>query len=67
VSLDALACRWRVALDAEESALATASRHRRSLGFAEEELAERRSRLRWERDATACLLAAVARENLWLH
>ena len=63
MSLDALAGLWRAAFDAEADALASAGRRRRSLGFAEDELAEHRSRLTWERDATARLLAAIAREN----
>lgn len=68
VSLDALAGRWRAAFDLEAEALESASRRRTSLGFAEQELAEHKSRLSWERDATARLLTTIAREDhLALH
>lgn len=67
-SLDALAGRWRAALDLEADALESASRRRRSLGFAEQELAEHKSRLIWERNTTAQLLTVIAHEDhLLLH
>lgn len=67
-SLDALAGRWRAALDLEADALESASRRRRSLGFAEQELAEHKSRLIWERNTTAQLLTVIAHEDhLSLH
>jgi hypothetical protein len=63
MNLDALAGRWRVALDLEADALESASRRRRSLGFAEAELAEHKRRLTLERDATARLLTVIAHED----
>lgn len=58
-SLDALAGRWRAALDLEADALASAGH----LGFANEELALHRRHLTWERDAVARLLSAIAHED----
>jgi HAD superfamily hydrolase (TIGR01509 family) len=63
IRLGALAAHWRAALDLAADALVVANGCRRSLGFAEHELDERRGRLARERDATTRLLAQVAREE----
>ena len=57
--LDALTAHWRTAFTVAADALADAS----SLGFAAEELDERRGRLTGERETTARLLGAIAREE----
>jgi beta-phosphoglucomutase family hydrolase len=62
-SLDALTGRWRAALDLEADALESASRRRKSLGFAEQELAEHKSRLARERKTTAELLTLISHED----
>src|SRR5439155_21055844 len=63
ISFDALGAHWRVALDVAADALLVADRCRRSLGFSEHELGERKARLTRERDDTARLLALVARDD----
>ncbi len=68
VNLDALAGQWRVAFDVAADALQIASGCRKSLGFAEQELAEHRGRLTQERDTTARLLMLIAHaEHIKLH
>ena len=63
MNLDALTSRWRMALDLEADALESASRRRKSLGFAEAELADHKRRLTLERDLTARLLTVIAHED----
>jgi HAD superfamily hydrolase (TIGR01509 family) len=63
-SLDALTAHWRTAFTVAADALADAG----SLGFEAEELDERRGRLLGERENTARLLGAIARdEHVQLH
>lgn len=63
VSLDALAGRWRAAFGVASDALQAASSCRSSLGFAEQELAERKGRLVRERETAARLLTLIAHED----
>jgi hypothetical protein len=63
IRLDVLAAHWRAALDLAADALVVASGCRKSLGFAQHELDERRGRLAREREATTRLLALVAHEE----
>jgi HAD superfamily hydrolase (TIGR01509 family) len=68
VSLDALAGRWRAAFAVAADALQAASGCRESLGFAEQELAERQGRLAHERETAARLLTLIAHdEHVVLH
>jgi HAD superfamily hydrolase (TIGR01509 family) len=63
VDLDALTAHWRTAFTVAADALTVASGCRESLGFAAEELDQRKGRLTGEREATARLLGEIAREE----
>ena len=68
ITLDALAAHWRIALDVAAAALLVAKGCRTKLGFAIQELDDRRGRLARERDTIARLLGLVAHdEHIQLH
>jgi beta-phosphoglucomutase family hydrolase len=61
--LDAVSAHWRVALNRAQDALDAASLCNASLGFPPEELRDRRRGLAQERETTAQLIDAIAREE----
>jgi hypothetical protein len=63
VGLETLADHWRSTFDVAAHALLVASGCRISLGFAADELDQRRGRLASERATTAQLLAVIARDE----
>ncbi len=60
--LDAVSAHWRVVLDRAQDALDAASLCNASLRFPPDELRDRRRNLAQERDATALLIDAIARD-----
>jgi hypothetical protein len=63
VGFDTVAAHWRSAFDVAAHALLVVNGCRSSLGFAADELDERRGRLASERDTTAQLLTMIARDE----